>query len=277
MKDLSNENIIHVQKEDIEYIQFRKLLKYREIAHCYTLKKLDFGFHQNVGKYMENVKTSYDKICKEIGIQRKDIVRPIQTHTNHVMVVENKVNKDEMDICLNRYQDIDGVITNKSKLGLSTTNADCILFLFYDPVKQVIANAHSGWKGTFSKIAVEVIKKMEETYHSDPRDIICCMSPSIRKCHFEVDDDVKELCENIFQYTNRLDEIIKVGRIVEGKQKYLIDTILINQILLEDMGIKTENIIDSKICSVCEPERIHSKRASGTNTWGLGTAIIELR
>ena len=43
------------------------------------------------------------------------------------------------------------------------------------------------------------------------------------------------------------------------------------------MGIKTENIIDSKICSVCESEKIHSKRASGTNTWGLGTAIIELR
>ena len=124
---------------------------------------------------------------------------------------------------------------------------------------------------------MEVIKKMGETYHSDPRDIICCMSPSIRKCHFEVDDDVKELCENIFQYTNRLDEIIKVGRIVEDKQKYLIDTILINQILLENMGIKTENIIDSKICSVCEPEKIHSKRASSTNTWGLGTAIIELR
>lgn len=277
MKDLSNENIIHIQKEDIEYIQFRKLLKYKEIAHCYTLKKLDFGFHQNVEKYMGNVKTNYDKICKEIGIERRDIVRPIQTHTNHVMVVEEKVNKDEMDICLNVYQDIDGVITNKSKLALSTTNADCILFLFYDPVKQVIANAHSGWKGTFSKIAVEVIKKMVETYHSDPRDIICCMSPSIRKCHFEVDDDVKTLCENIFQYTNRLEEIIKLGRIVEGKQKYLIDTILINQILLEDMGIKTENIIDSKICSVCESEKIHSKRASGTNTWGLGTAIIELR
>ena len=31
MKDLSNKNIIHVKNGDVEYIQFRKLLEYKEI------------------------------------------------------------------------------------------------------------------------------------------------------------------------------------------------------------------------------------------------------
>ena len=30
MKDLSNENVIHVKKDGVEYLQFRKLLQYED-------------------------------------------------------------------------------------------------------------------------------------------------------------------------------------------------------------------------------------------------------
>ena len=38
MKDLSNENIIHIKKDGIEYLQFRKLLEYSDIVkHAYAI------------------------------------------------------------------------------------------------------------------------------------------------------------------------------------------------------------------------------------------------
>lgn len=38
MKDLSNENIIHVKKDNTEYLQFKKLLEYKEIlSHAYGI------------------------------------------------------------------------------------------------------------------------------------------------------------------------------------------------------------------------------------------------
>ena len=38
MKDLSNENIIHVKKNGIEYLQFKKLLKYSDVInHAYGI------------------------------------------------------------------------------------------------------------------------------------------------------------------------------------------------------------------------------------------------
>ena len=43
MKDLSNKDIIHIKKDGLEYIQFRKLLEYKDIKHCFTLKPLDFA------------------------------------------------------------------------------------------------------------------------------------------------------------------------------------------------------------------------------------------
>lgn len=43
MKDLSNEKIVHQKCGETQYIQFRKLLEYPEIEHCFTLRKgLDF-------------------------------------------------------------------------------------------------------------------------------------------------------------------------------------------------------------------------------------------
>ena len=36
--DLSNENVIHVKKDGVEYLQFRKLLEYKDILkHAYSL------------------------------------------------------------------------------------------------------------------------------------------------------------------------------------------------------------------------------------------------
>ena len=36
--DLSNENIIHVKKGDVEYLQFKELLKYSDrVQHAYSL------------------------------------------------------------------------------------------------------------------------------------------------------------------------------------------------------------------------------------------------
>lgn len=115
---------------------------------------------------------------------------------------------------------------------------------------------------------------MKEVFDSNPKDIICCFCPSIRKCHFEVDEDVASQCKDIFEFTGRINEIIELGDFKEGKQKYNIDTILINRILLEQEGILEENIIDSGICSVCHSDKIHSRRAHGLN-FGLACSLIE--
>ena len=172
---------------------------------------------------------------------------------------------------LEEYSKIDGLITNKSNIALSTTNADCILLLFFDPVKKVIANVHSGWKGTFQKISQKNVQKMIHEYNCNPKDIIACMSPSIRKCHFEVEKALADECKKIFDYTGKIHDIIEQT----DKEKWHIDTILINKIILQEIGLKPQNIIDSGICSVCNSKQIHSYRVEQEG-YGLETEIIQL-
>ncbi|MBO5179557.1 MAG: peptidoglycan editing factor PgeF [Clostridia bacterium] len=276
MKDLSNENIIHVKKNDIEYIQFRKLLEYKEIAHCYTLKTGELNFRSyNDEKKKEIVENNYKRICDELDIDYKDVIRPFQMHTDNVAFVECKT-KVRPDIYSDNYRDTDGVITNKKDIILATTNADCVLIMLYDPERKVIANIHAGWRGTFKKVALKTIKMMKEKYNSKPENILCFICPAIRKCHFEVRDDVKIECEKIFKHTNRIEEIISIGEVKDGAQRYFIDNVLINKILLVEAGIKEENIYDSNICSVCNSDLVHSRRADGAENFGLGTALIKL-
>ncbi len=269
--ELSNEIVIEKCIDDIHFLQFRKFLKYPQINHAYGLKPLDFRMHQSEEERIVN----YQKFLSALSIDSATLVKPNQQHTDCVVSIEKKQNGFKEEIEPKYLEGVDGLMTNKQNITLATTNADCILLLLYDTKRQVIANVHSGWRGTFQKIAQKTVQKMKEEYESDAKDILVGICPSIRVCHFEVDTDVKEMCETIFESTHRMHDIIHQGRVVEGKQKYNIDTVLINQILLEEEGILKENILDSGICSVCQQEKVHSRRAEGIE-FGVGSAIIQL-
>ena len=278
--DLSNENIIHVNKNGVQYIQFRKLLEYSDIIrHAYSLGT-DVNFRTaKVNKQQlsrneyELAINSYKNLCNAIGSNYINTVKTNQNHTDTIKIANKKIKEDEPDFNLVEYNETDGIVTNKKNLILSTTNADCILLLLFDPIKKVIANVHSGWRGTLQRISTKAIEKMEKEYNCNPKDIICCICPSIRKCHFEVEKEVKDMFEeefkNIVEKNNIITEII-------SSKKWTIDTVLINQIILEEKGLKKENIIDSKICSVCNSNLVHSYRVEKEG-YRLETAIIELK
>ena len=209
MKDLSNENVVHIKKEGVQYLQFKKLLEYSDIiSHAYSIGT-DVNFRtarankeklpkQDFCKAMQD----YKKLCSAINVDYKNVVKTNQEHTDNIAIATKKINQNFPDINLDEYSRTDGIITQKENLVLSTTNADCILILFFDPVTKTIANIHSGWKGTLQRISIKTVKKMVKEFECKPEDIICCICPSIRKCHFEVDKDVKDLFEEEFRDLN---------------------------------------------------------------------------
>lgn len=267
MKDLSNENIIHVRDGNTQYLQFRKLLEFKDkITHCFTLKNLNFYSNNEILKNKEDVKINYEIICEKLNLNANNIVRPLQTHTNCVKKIS-----DETGIFPPGLENVDGLITNQKNKILSVIFADCTPIFLYDKSKNVIGNIHSGWKGTVTNIASLAIKKMISDYKSSPKDIIACIGPTIRKCHFEVDEDVKVLFEKNFDSL----EIINKGEFKDGKQKYFIDTVSANIIMMKNLGLASENIIDSGICSSCESDLIYSYRVEGKNS-GRCTSLISL-
>ena len=261
MEDLSNNTMIHVKKGDIEYLQFRKLLEYNnKISHCYTLK----GNNQD---YRDIKESNYYMLYNALGLDFNKFKR-----------IEHQIHSDKVEIVdtLNKkYTDIDGLLTSLRGVSLSLRFADCTPILFYDPVKNIIGNVHSGWRGTVQKIGQKAALKMMKQYGCNKQDIIACIGPAIGKCHFEVSEDVKEEFRTTFSHLLPEVEFIFKGDIKNGEQKYFIDTNIINRKLLEEIGIKPENIIESDICTVCNKQYIHSYRADKDKS-GRNTAIIGL-
>ena len=276
MKDLTNKDVIQSEKNGIKYLQFRKLLEYNnKIQHYYILK--NDGMNLKTRGKPENIiiaKNGYRKIFNSLGMDYNNLVKPIFTHSNNVKVIRDKENLNEPDFENKSLNEIDGLITAKRNIILAATNADCVIIMLYDKAKNIIGNVHSGWRGTLSGIIKQEIIKMEEEFGSNPSDIICCICQSIRKCHFEVDEDVMEMFKDKYSYTNMLEKIIYKGDIKNNKQKYYIDTVLINKILMKELNIRDENIVDSNICTVCNADSFHSyrvdKEQSGRNGAFIG-------
>lgn len=273
MIDLSNETMIHVKKEKVEFLQFRKLLEYPELVHCYTLKAngFDIAGNETYEERKELVDRNYTKLAEALQIPKETIIRPYQTHTNIVKRIDKKEKK--IEIFPEEFTNVDGLITNQTGITCSLSFADCTPIYLYDPVKKVIGDIHSGWKGTLTRIGKVAIEKMIEEYDCNPKDIICCIGPCIRKCHFEVSKDVADAFRNEFQEMEDIDEIITS---LQEKDKYVIDTSKINQNMMKEMGLKKENIIDSGICSVCNSKQMHSYRAY-KELAGRNTAILGMR
>ena len=281
LKDLSNKNIVHINKNGVQYLQFKKLLEYKDIiTHAYSIgTNVNFrtaraNKQQLPEQEFKKAMQDYKNLCNTINVDYKNVVKTNQEHTDNIKIANKKINKDFPDINLEEYSKTDGIITQKENLVLSTTNADCILLLFFDPVIKTIANTHSGWKGTLQRISVKTVQKMVKEFGSEPEDIICCICPSIRKCHFQVDKDVKDLFEEEFKDLN-ITQNTDIMEKQRDKEKWNIDTVLINKMILEKAGLKEENIIDSSLCSVCNKNLIHSYRVEKQG-YGLNTALISL-
>ncbi|MBR7042337.1 MAG: peptidoglycan editing factor PgeF [Bacilli bacterium] len=150
--------------------------------------------------------------------------------------------------------DGDSLITNVPNKALIIRTADCIPIVLYDKKNKVLAAVHSGWKGTLNNIVINALNMMVDKYKSNIEDISAYLYPSIRQCHFEVEDDVY----NLFK-----DKITNINDYTTNKGiKYYIDLEKIITDNLTNAGIK--NIHDSNICTYCNHDEYYSYRYNKT-------------
>ena len=143
-----------------------------------------------------------------------------------------------------------------------------------DQEKKVIANVHSGWRGTVGKIGAAAVEKMQEAYGCEPEDIIAVIGPSICRECYEIGEDVareflsflhepsmREAAGSYREYGGGFPYVLKKKKDTEGK--YFLDLWLANELVLLSAGLPFGNIHVSGICTCCNPDIFFSHRASG--------------
>jgi conserved hypothetical protein, YfiH family len=230
---------------------------------------LNMGFSTDDApeKVRENRKRFFDVL----GIIPERLVNCALVHGIHM----EKVGKAD---CGRGAQDFtsaipacDGLYTNEKNVPLGLNYADCTPLLFYDPVTSSIAVAHGGWRGTAGNIAGEAMRHLQESYGAEPKNIKAGIGPAIGKSVFEVEKDVVEAFEKIFD-----EEEMKRLSAPKGEGKILIDLPLANRILIERAGILPENIEDCGICTYCRNDLFYSYRKAAGRT-GRHMAVMMLK
>lgn len=213
------------------------------------------------------VHENYRRFASALGFSEKDIVTSDQTHTANVRIITeedrgNGITKPRP------YTDVDGMITNVRGLVLATFYADCVPLYFVDPVHHAIGLSHSGWRGTVAKIGAVTIRKMQETYGTDPKDVYAAIGPSICQNCYEVSEDV--ILE--FQKSFAPEHWEKLFYKKENG-KYQLNLWEANKIIFTETGITENHISMPGICTCCNPEFLFSHRASHGKRGNLGAFL----
>lgn len=128
-----------------------------------------------IGDAQKSVQENRQRVMDTFGYER--IVSANQTHSSSVQIVDDEFLKYQP--ADQECDDIDAFVTNKREVPLMVQVADCQAILMYDPVKQVIAAVHAGWKGLVKDVSGETLKVMRMTYDVDPATVLVCISPSL--------------------------------------------------------------------------------------------------
>ncbi len=157
-------------------------------------------------------------------------------------------------------------MTNESGVVLCTQYADCVPLFFVDPIKRVVATSHSGWKGTVAQIGAVTVKRMQEAYGCDPKDILAGIAPSIGPCCFEVDYPVAQA----FSALPFADDTIVHD---DQNGKFHVDLWETNRRILIAAGIRPENITVTDLCTKCHSDTFWSHRVTGGERGSLAAFI----
>jgi len=154
----------------------------------------------------------------------------------------------------------DALVTNIPGVCLVIQTADCQSVMMIDPQKNVIANAHVGWRGSVQNIIARTIGEMEEKFDCRPSDLKVGIGPSLGPCCAEFVNYRLEIPKNFWRYKD---------------DKHRFDFWTISSQQVADAGVLKENLFVSNVCTKCHTKRFFSYRAQQVT--GRFASAIALR
>ena len=257
----------------LEYLVCPKLEKTGVVEHLFTTRTggVSSGIYSTMnlsfsrGDDPECVRENYRRIGEVLGTDPEHMVASKQTHTTNIrLVTEADLGNGITEP--SAYDDVDGLATNIPGMALVTFYADCVPLYFVDPVKKAIGLAHSGWSGTVAGMGACMVQFMREHFHSDPKDLIAAIGPSICVDCYEVSEEVAEQFREGFP-----EEVLQPGK-ADGK--YQLDLWKANESILLKAGILPKHLTVTDVCTCHNPEYLFSHRASHGQRGNLAAFLM---
>ncbi len=245
--------------------RFKNLSGYGEIIHGFFARSggsspapfnslnVGLGLGDDAGKVYRN----RDKISRFFGL--RELVFLDQVHG-----VDIRVNPGSDDASgyrrINGEKRGDAMMTDRPGCGLAIQAADCQAVLLFDTRRKIVANIHSGWRGSVQNIVGRTVAVMKTRYATHPADIVAGIGPSLGPCCAEFVHYQKEIPDRFWKY---------------GDEAHRFDFWALTRDQLRRAGVREDRIENGGLCTRCRTDLFYSYRGEGVT--GRSAAVIGLR
>ena len=252
-------------KNGVSFFQFENLRGFPNIRHGIFTRHSGFSkapfqslnVTYGLGDDEANVAQNRQRIGTCIG--GSNLVFLQQVHGTDVLTIRHN-SAGRQKNAGNNLLSGDAVVTDLPETLLGIQVADCQSILLYEPVQHVIANIHSGWRGSIRNIIGRTIMVMENEFNCGAKNMFAGIGPSLGPCCAEFINYKDEIPASFWDYKD---------------DAHYFDFWAISRDQMTIAGIPTENIDSSDICTKCNSDTFFSYRGEGVT--GRFAAVIGLK
>ncbi len=194
---------------------------------------LNLGLH--VGDDPEHVLVNRRRVAAAVGLELSDLVFCSQPHGRAVAVVDPSHRGRGSQALDDAIPGVDALVTGSPGVGLVVLVADCVPLVLYEPVANLVACVHAGWRGTVGRVAHAAVDAMA-ALGASPELIRAGIGPAVRADRYQVGEDVADAARACFP--DRVDEVIRP----DGSGRWRFDLFAASRRVLLEAGLVPENL-----------------------------------
>jgi YfiH family protein len=233
--------LLRTQK-DLLYFQFRAFCEIEGLRHGIFTR---IGGKRRGGLGGGNLARSVGDAAATVDANRKllaDLFAPgtlyftHQTHGSQVQILDG-----------GPPPTADALVSDRAGNLAVIQVADCQAILLVDPRRRVVANIHSGWRGSVANIVGETVGILTGRCGCRPADLLAGIGPSLGPCCGEFRHFREELPPEVWSY---------------GNKNAFFDFWTLSRDQLIAAGVPRGQIHQSRICTRCNTGLFYSYRAN---------------
>ncbi len=187
----------------------------------------------------------------------------------------------------------DALITSGPGILLTIRTADCLPVLVADKRLHAIAAIHAGWRGALARVIEKTVGELQRAFGSRPADLVAVLGPAIRRCCYEVGDEVVDAFRGQFRGSGTFfHKPVSEAEPQRSELRYNLlfhtqappghrrdphglhlDLIAVARAQLREAGLKASAIHDSAFCTCCRPDLFFSHRRDGGRAGRMMAAV----
>ncbi len=254
--------LVPLRRGDLPLLGFSHLAAQGDLQHAVTTRDggmsrpshPDFNLSFTGSDDPEAIAENRRRLERALGPGRLVFAR--QVHGTAVAALKQPVAADRIPL----VGTADAIVTDRPGLMLTILVADCQAVMLFDPQRRVVANVHSGWRGSIANVIGATVAVMGRDFGCRPADILAGVGPSLGPC-----------CAEFIHYRREIPPPLWAYRVSD----HHFDFWKLSRDQLIGAGLSADRIGLGRICTRCHPESFFSYRA-GDNT-GRFAAVIGMQ